>query len=266
MSWNPDLYEQRRKERERPGRDLLAALATCTLGRYPQRLIDLGCGTGYLSRALAALYPSARLIGLDHDPAMLEKAQELDNPHGVLWRQGNIATWLSQGDDDPPYDLIFSNAALHWLDNHEALIPALVERLAPGGTLAMQMPANFDAPSHRILADLAHNAPWRDRLGDAFKHDVVLDVAAYWRLLRPRCRTVDIWKTSYLHCLDGVDPVLEWLRATALTPLHDRLSASERQSFEEQCASSLRAAYPQEPQGCTLFPFSRLFILAQMAE
>lgn len=254
MAWNPDLYERYRTLRERPGQDLLSALPDI----MPGTITDLGCGTGYLTRKLAERFPAATVIGLDSDAAMLAKAAGAASR--VFWRQGDIGEWQP----DAPPDLIFSNAALHWLPDHAGLFARLAGFLAPGGVLAVQMPDNFAAPSHRLLADMAGREPWREVLTGALDHGTVLRPDEYWRILRPYCRSIDIWHSDYLQVLEGEDPVLDWVSATALLPVTSRLQPHQAISFHAAYGAALRDAYPVEADGSTLFPFRRIFILARI--
>ncbi|MFV3075250.1 methyltransferase domain-containing protein [Niveispirillum fermenti] len=255
MQWNPSQYERFRAPRERPGRDLLAALPPLR----PGMVTDLGCGTGYLTRQLADRFPDAAVTGLDSDPAMLARAAAIASR--VRWRQGDIATWVP----DAPQDLIFSNAALQWLPGHDVLFPCLAGCLTDGGVLAVQMPDNFDAPSHLLLRETAADGPWAPALRTAMDHHhALLSPADYWRLLRPHCGSVDIWSSDYLHVLEGADPVLEWTAGTALLPVMARLPADQAAAFREAYANRLRLAYPAEGDGRTLFPFRRLFIVARI--
>lgn len=253
MAWNPTQYELFRVARERPGQDLLAAIPPLA----PNQIVDLGCGTGYLTRLLGQNYPHARVTGVDNDRAMLAKAAA--DPSGVIWELGDAAQWRSVR----PVDLIFSNAALHWLPDHHALFPELAGALANDGVLAVQMPRNFTAPSHRLLLELAKQGPWAEALKGALDHETVLSPDAYYRLLRPHCRQIDIWETEYLHILSGPDPVLEWVKGTALLPVMARLDEDLAATFRDLYAERLRAAYPPERDGHTLFPFRRLFIVAR---
>lgn len=254
MAWNPDLYERYRALRERPGRDLLSALPDI----MPGGITDLGCGTGYLTRQLAERFQAATVTGLDSDAAMLAKAAGAASR--VFWQQGDIGQWQP----DAPPDLIFSNAALHWLPDHAGLFARLAGFLAPGGVLAVQMPDNFAAPSHRLLAGLAGREPWREDLAGALDHGTVLTADAYWRILRAHCRSIDIWHSDYLQVLEGEDPVLEWVSATALLPVTSRLPPDQAADFRAAYGAALRDAYPMEADGSTLFPFRRIFILARI--
>lgn len=254
LAWDPTLYERYRALRERPGRDLLAAIPEIV----PGSVIDLGCGTGYLTRQLAQRYPAAAVTGLDNDQAMLTKAAETASR--VIWRRDDIGQWRADGQKP---GLIFSNAALHWLPDHAALFPRLLNDLAPGGVLAVQMPDNFAAPSHRLLMQLAERGPWRDVLAGALDHGRVLDPADYWRILNGAGRRIDIWHTDYLQVLEGDDPVLEWVSATALLPVTTRLPDDQAAAFRDAYGAALRQAYPKEGDGSTLFPFRRIFIVVQ---
>jgi len=253
MAWNPAQYERFRTARERPGQDLLAAIPPLD----PGQIVDLGCGTGYLTRQLGQNFPRARVTGVDNDRAMLAKAAA--EPSGVTWELGDAAQWRP----GRPVDLIFSNAALQWLPDHHALFPHLAGALAADGVLAIQMPRNFNAPSHRLLQELATEGPWADTLKGALHHDTVLAPDAYYRLLRPHCRQLDIWETEYLHILPGPDPVLEWVKGTTLLPVMARLDEDMAATFRDLYAERLRTAYPPERDDHTLFPFRRLFIVAR---
>ncbi len=161
-----------------------------------------------------------------------------------------------------PADLVFSNAALHWLDDHAGLFPRLVSMLAPGGGLAVQMPHNHGAPSHTCMTEAAEAGPWRDRLHPLLRPSPVAAPAFYYDLLAPRSRAFDIWETEYLHVLEGDNPVVEWTRGTALRPLIAALEGAEREAFLAEYAQRVARAYPRRSDGRTLFPFRRLFFVA----
>lgn len=251
--WDADQYEKFAEPRRQPGLDLLHRLPPVA----PDRVIDLGCGAGALTPALRARFPDARLVGVDNDPAMLARAREA---HGDAadWVEADIADWAPDG----PVDMIFSNAALHWLPKHAALFPRLLQWFAPGGILAVQMPRNFSEPSHQILRNLAAEGPWADRLSIPARP--VLDMTGYWDLLAPRTATLDLWETQYLHQLTGPDPVYEWTKGTALTPIRAALTEAEFEDFAARYKKRLLEAYPQWPGGTTLYPFRRLFMVASV--
>jgi trans-aconitate 2-methyltransferase len=177
----------------------------------------------------------------------------------VRWLEQGLADWRA----DAPADLIYSNAALHWLPDHQRLFPELLVQLAPGGVLAVQMPRNFDAPSHTMIADTVRAGPWRARLQPLLRPAPVAAPAFYYGVLAALVARVDIWETEYLQVLEGVDPVKEWTKGTWLKQFLDALGdASEREAFEQDYAARVRTAYPMRADGKTLLPFRRLFIVA----
>jgi trans-aconitate 2-methyltransferase len=178
---------------------------------------------------------------------------------GITWQQADLATWRPPR----PADLIYSNAALHWIPDHERLIPALLAALAPAGVLAVQMPRNFGAPSHTLISEAAREGPWRARLEPLLRPSPVAEPAFYYDLLAPRAGALDVWETEYLQILEGPDPVKEWTKGTWLRPLLDALEEPERSRFEARYAERVATAYPPQPDGRTLFPFRRLFIVAR---
>ena len=255
MAWNPEQYLQFAQPRLPPAMDLLARVALAS----PARVCDLGCGTGSATRAIAQRWPRAEVTGVDDSDTML--AQAARDGGAIRWVRAGIAGWVPER----PLDLVYSNAALHWLPDHGTLFPRLLDALAPGGVLAVQMPRNFEAPSHTLIERTVRDGPWRARLEPLLRPVPVGEPRAYHALLAPRCASVDIWETEYLQVLHGPDPVKEWTKGTWLKPLLDALDAADRPAFEEAYARRLRVAYPAEPDGSTLFPFRRLFIVATRA-
>lgn len=253
MAWDPSIYLKYQGERTRPAADLLAHISN----EAPRSVIDLGCGPGNSTALLAARWPTAVLTGVDSDSAMLERASA--SGLKATWEEADITTWQPSS----PPDVIFSNAALHWLDRHEILLPRLAGFLIPGGTLAVQMPRNHAAPSHALLRDVAHTGPWAKVLAPLLKEAPVADPEVYFRWLAPHTSSIEIWETTYLMRLSGADPVLSWVRGTVLRPILEALSERHEAAFEAAYAERLRAAYPREADGSTLFPFRRLFIVAQ---
>ena len=198
----------------------------------------------------------ARLWGVDGSAAMLARAQ----PHPrITWMQQDLRDWRAE----VPADLLFSNAALQWLPDHACLFPALLASLAAGGILAVQMPCNFQEPSHRLMAATALEGPWRARLEGLIRTAPVGKPSFYHALLAPQADSIDIWQTRYLHVLEGADPVKEWTKGTWLKPLLDALQEPQRAAFEADYAARVRAAYPPQPDGHTLFEFNRLFLVAR---
>ena len=258
MAWDPAQYLRFADERLRPGFDLLARIGELP----PGPIVELGCGTGVHTRALAERWPDRAVCGVDGSPEML--AQAAAQSSRIAWRQADIAAWRTA----TPAALIFSNATLQWLDDHETLFPRLLEQLVPGGVLAVQMPRNFDAPSHVLMRGTASEPPWADRLAPLLRFDPVARPEIYCDLLVPLARgALDLWETEYLHVLGGADgaesPVLAWVRGTALRPLLAPLAAAEQNDFAARYDAKLKRAYRRRVDGKTLFPFRRLFLVAR---
>ncbi|WP_142849110.1 methyltransferase domain-containing protein [Telmatospirillum sp. J64-1] len=258
MRWDPAVYESYAGPRLRPVLDLIGRIPL----EAPARIWDLGCGTGSGTHLLARRWPEARVTGLDSSPDMLARAAAQAEGGRIDWQRGDIASWHP---DQPP-DLIFSNAALQWLDGHERLFPRLFGTLAPGGVLAVQMPRNHAAPSHQAILDAVRSGPWRQRLTPLLRVQPVAEPARYHDWLSPLAAGLDLWETEYLHVLSGEDPVLNWMSSTALAPFLQALDGAERDAFRADCAARLREAYPPGSDGKTLFPFRRLFLLARKAQ
>ena len=252
LPWNPQQYLLAAGHRLRPSIDLLAHVSHDS----PRRVVDLGCGPGNATRLLAERWPEAEILGVDSSTEMLARARA-EGPKAD-WLEADIGTW----EPETPPDVIFSNAALHWLDDHEKLFPRLLASLAPGGVLAVQMPRNIDSPSHRLARESAREGPWWAALTGAFRDSPVAEPAAYYALLAGQAAKLDIWETEYLHVLEGEDPVLAWTLGTALLPVRQRLDAESFEAFKTHHAAKLRTAYPPQPGGETLFPFRRLFVIA----
>jgi trans-aconitate 2-methyltransferase len=251
MGWNPDQYLRFAQPRMRPAIDLLARIDAAD----PKFVCDLGCGAGNVTRLLAERWPRAELIGVDDSEAMLSQAaRELPQ---VQWIRESIATWTTA----TPLTILYSNAALHWLPNHHALFPALINQLATGGVLAAQMPRNFLAPSHTLIAETVRTGEWRDKVKHLLIPPPVAEPLFYYELLAPLASELDIWETEYLQVLSGQDPVKEWVKGTWLKQFLDPLDADEREAFEADYAQRLRVAYPPMANGKTVFPFRRLFVV-----
>jgi trans-aconitate 2-methyltransferase len=222
----------------------------------PVAVYDLGCGAGNVTRFLAQRWPAAAVTGVDGSPAMLARARAAVPT--IQWEEADLGTWRPPR----PADLLYSNAALHWLDGHERLFPRLVADLGPGGVLAVQMPRNHGAPSHTEMVAAAEAGAWRERLRPLLRARPTAEPSFYYDVLAPHASHLDIWETEYLHVLEGANPVVEWTRGSALKPLLDGLQEPERSGFLAEYSRRVAQAYPPRPGGQTLFPFRRLFIVA----
>lgn len=253
MSWDPTQYLKFAGERLRPAIDLLARVPLAA----PASVVDLGCGAGNLTPLIQQRWPQAKHTGVDSSPEMLAKARQ-DYP-AASFVQGDVATWRP----DEPVDLLYSNATLHWLNDHETLIPGLLDCIRPGGWLAIQMPRNFGAKSHTTITDAIELGPWRAKLEPHLRRQPVAEPAIYWRMLSDKTASLEIWETKYVQVLSGANPVAEYTKGTWLKQFLDRLEEPERSAFEADYRQRVAQAYPKEEDGRTLFPFRRLFILAQ---
>ncbi|AVZ73483.1 trans-aconitate methyltransferase [Streptomyces lunaelactis] len=267
-TWDPHQYLRHAGHRTRPFLDLLTRIPQLPHSDRPARIADIGCGPGNVTALLADRWPQARITGFDLSPEMLaiaEKEHAGTTPGGgrLDFRAADAAHWTP----DEPYDLIVSNAALQWVPDHPESFALWIEGLAPGGTLAFQVPGNFTSPSHALLDELCDTAQWRGRLGDHGRRYVhILDPADYLgRLMNLGCET-DTWETTYLQLLAGDDPVLDWVKGTALRPVLTELAddPDAATEFLGQYRDLLRKAYPPGPHG-TVFPFRRIFAVARKA-
>jgi trans-aconitate 2-methyltransferase len=253
VPWDPAQYLKFAGHRLRPAIDLLSRIDA----EDPAEVYDLGAGAGNVTRLIKERWPDAHVTGVDDSQEMLAKAAAAAPE--ITWQRADLAAWRPAR----RADIIYSNAALHWVVDHDRLFQDLVAELAPGGVLAVQMPRNFSAPSHTALAEAARSGPWRARLEPLLRPAPVAEPAFYFDLLAPRVAALDIWETEYLQVLEGENPVKEWTKGTWLRPLLDALGEPERSGFEAAYAALVARAYPPRADGHTLFPFRRLFIVAR---
>jgi trans-aconitate 2-methyltransferase len=251
--WSAQQYVVFENERTRPVRDLINAIPTANV-RFA---IDLGCGPGNSTEVLAARFPNAAVTGLDSSSEMVEAARK--RLPGIRFEIGKVESW----DEPGPFDVILANAVFHWVPNHAGLFPRLVARLAPGGSLAVQMPDNLEEPAHQLIRETAASGPWAAKLADAAKARTAVESPNwYYNLLRTDCERVEFWRTTYYHRLaGGVDGVIEWFKGSGLRPFLTRLSEIEQAAFLDCYRSALATAYTPLPDGIVLLPFPRLFIV-----
>ena len=263
-TWNPQQYDKFSDNRQRPFADLMSRVGAST----PKIVVDLGCGPGSLTLTLAQRWPDARIIGVDSSAEMLDQARRNDRDGRVEWMRSDVESWdpLQLGEQ---IDVITSNALLQWLPSHRQLMPGWVAALAPGGWFAMQVPGNFNAPSHTLLREVAARAPRANELLPRLRAGEAVDEpSTYVALLAGLGCDVDAWETTYQHILDpdGAqdEPVLEWTKGTALLPVFELLKEeSERADFVAAYGSALLQAYPRQSFG-TVFAFRRIFAVAHM--
>ena len=271
--WDATLYLRFGGERARPFFDLLARVGA----ELPRYVVDMGCGPGNLTAMLAQRWPSATVCGVDNSPQMIETARQLtpaaapraagsagsgsvvtSHAPGLSFMLDDIRHWEPQSLPD----VIVSNAVLQWVPGHRELLVRWAGQLADDGWLAFQVPGNFDQPSHAILREMAASARWRSLLRDAELNRQSADPADYAGLLAGAGYEVDAWETTYVHILQGEDPVLEWYKGTGLRPVLAVLDADQGADFLAEYGEKIRVAYPPGPFG-TVFPFRRVFTVAR---
>ena len=249
MPWNPDKYHQFQTQRSAPFYDLLELVEI----RPNLRVVDLGCGTGQLTRHLADTLPESNVLGLDSSPQMLERTSEYVRS-GLRFEQGELAEL------DGQWDLIFSNAALQWSDNHEKLIPFLFNHLKPGGQIAVQVPSNFGSTPHQTIFNTADQEPFVSVLGGWNRQPSVLSIEAYADLLfREGAQEIFVFEKVYPHVLENADAIVEWISGTALVPYFKRLG-DHKDEFTNAIRRELRISMPGEP---VFYPFKRTFFSAR---
>jgi trans-aconitate 2-methyltransferase len=253
--WDPQQYKRFEAERDRPAQDLLNRLPG---GLAPREVWDLGCGAGQHAAKLKRRYPQAVVHGLDSSAAMIEQAKA--QAEDVDWRLDDLTSWTAGA----PADLILANASLQWLPDHRNLLARLTQALSPGGVIAIQMPLAWETLHHRTMRAVAADGPWAGRLKDRETIAALLTPEDYYDVLAEHCVDIDIWSTTYLHVLCGVDPVLEWMKGTALRPHLTALGddPSMRAAYLSALGARLSQAFPKRPDGVTLLPFPRLFLVA----
>jgi trans-aconitate 2-methyltransferase len=252
MAWDPAQYLTFGNERLQPALDLLSRIPL----EAPRTVIDLGCGPGNVTKALKGRWPNAAFTGVDGSPEMLERARAEDPD--IEWIEADLNDWRP----DAPADLIYSNAALHWLNEHDRLFPQLMQHVAPGGYLAVQMPRNWLAPSHTCIPEAVHAGPWREMLEPLLRPAPSHEPSFYYELLASETSSLAIWETEYCQILEGENPVAEFVKGTQLKRFLDALEEPARSEFEDDYRKRILAAYPKRRNGKTLFPFRRLFLLA----
>jgi trans-aconitate 2-methyltransferase len=250
--WSARQYTIFENERTRPVRDLVAAIPATEA----RTAVDIGCGPGNSTEVLAARFPGAAVSGMDSSPDMVEAARK--RLPALQFDLADVSNWTDAG----PYDVILANAVLQWVPDHKTLFPKLVEKLAPGGSLAVQMPDNLDEPAHRLMRDVAENGRWAQNLAGTVR-TARANAGWYYGFLKPLCSRVDVWRTVYHHPLaGGAAAVVEWFKGSALRPLLAQLDPAEQAEFLRRYEATIAAAYPALPDGTVLLPFPRLFIVA----
>jgi len=247
--WDAKSYDRFEAERARPSRDLIARIAA-----PPRRALDLGCGSGLSTLELRRAFPEAEIVGVDLSPDMLSAAAKRLPEARFL--EGDVATFDTRG-----FDLVFANAVFHWVPDHIAVLAKIAAALPAGGCLAVQMPDNYNEPSHRLMREVAAREAFRGANFPAVR-EMIGDFASYDQALCPPCDYVDIWRTTYAHRLDSPEAVVKWVEGSGLRPYLDALEPAAHPKFLAAYGEAIAKAYPALANGIVLFPFPRLFVVA----
>ena len=253
-TWDPAQYLRFGNERLRPALDLLAQIPL----EAAAHVVDLGCGPGNVTPLLKHRFPGADVLGIDGSPDMLAKAR-IAAPD-CRFEKGDFNIWVPEAKPD----LIYSNAALHWVTDHDILFPHLLSLLAPDGVLAIQMPSMHDAPLRALQNEVAATGPWASILKDTGFARGLLPTGTYYDVLKPRTQHLDMWETTFLHVLTGENAVTQWAEGSSLRPFLDALPSELKQPFRDAYSEALRPHYPRRADGTTLLPFKRLFMVARV--
>lgn len=248
--WNPKKYLQFKHQRTQPARDLAARL----LDFSPAAAADIGCGPGNSTAVLKEMFPSAKLIGIDNSESMIAKARE---------KYADISFRVCSAQElRGKYDLIFSNACFQWIPDHEELIPDLMEKLNPGGYLAVQMPMNHNEPLYCLINEMIHDPKWNFEKA-ALEKNEVLSQREYFDILSGCSSSFDMWETVYYHVLPSHEQLIEWVESTRLRPYLNVLNDEDKILFKSELLKKAEKAYPFTQTGEVILRFRRLFFTAR---
>lgn len=256
MAWSATQYLKFEEERTRPARDLLAQVPLQTA----ERAYDLGCGPGNSTELLIARFGTEAVTGLDSDADMLDKAR--GRLPGTAFVEADLSTWRPEA----PADLLYANAVLQWLPDHLTLMESLINHLAPGGVLAVQMPDNLDEPTHLLMEETGAAGPWAPAFaGGRLRRARLPSPAAYLERLSAKAARVDVWHTIYYHPMANAEAIVEWVKGTGLRPYLDAAGKDHAEAFLTDYTARIRKAYPPMADGRVLLKFPRLFVVAVKA-
>jgi len=250
--WNPDLYMQFSSERTQPSIDLIGKINQIE----PKSIIDIGCGPGNSTQVLVNRWPKSQITGLDSSTAMIKKAKQ-DYPNQE-WIVADALTY----NPEIKYDIIFSNAVIQWIPNHEKLLTKFHENLTDNGIIAIQIPLFWDMPLGQIINNTAKDDRWKTKTESVSNLFTIHDYSFYFDQLSELFNSIEMWETHYMHILNSHIAILEMMRSTGLKPCLERLDDdSEKNKFEEEVLKKIRNAYPIQKNGKVLLPFKRLFFI-----
>lgn len=247
MAWNPDIYNAFKEQRFEPFYDLLSLIKV----KPGLKVIDLGCGTGELTCKLSNHLEEATVLGIDSSAEMLRDAGTYSR-EGLSFEQVNIEEKVRSGEQ---YDLIFSNAALQWIDHHQELFPEIISMIRKGGQLAVQVPSNHEHFTHRTLKKIASEEPFKTAFKGWQRGVSVLSIDDYSRIFFDNgCLEMTVYEKIYPHILKDANAIYDWTSGTAMIPYVERLEGSLKEDFIKEYKGRLQEEYPQQP---VFYPFKR---------
>ena len=250
--WNPNQYLQFRTQRTQPSIDLVAKIDFAE----PKTILDIGCGPGNSTQVLVHRWPKARIIGLDNSASMIAKAKT-EYP-AQEWILADAATYES----DLKFDIVFSNATIHWIPNHPALISRIQGLLLDGGIVAVQLPLFWAMPLGQIIDQISRDSRWQSQTEQVSELFTIHDYSFYYDELSALFRKVDLWETTYMDILDSHQSIVEMIRSTGMKPYLERLGTDvARDEFEQEVLKEIMQVYPLQQNGKVILPFKRLFFI-----
>lgn len=252
MPWNPEVYNNFKEERTAPFDDLLKMVAV----KPNLSVIDLGCGTGELTNKLSEHLPDAAVLGIDSSGEMLKKTEAYTTDN-CIFKQQSIEEVLDEGRQ---WDLVFSNAALQWVEDHHKLMPRVISLVRKEGQLAIQVPSNHDHYSHIAIKELAASEPYRQVFKGWSRTAPVLKIEEYAKMLFDNgAKSITVFEKAYPHILENADGIVKWTSGTALIPYLERLPKDLHNSFISEYRALLQARFPESP---VFYPFKRTLMSA----
>lgn len=248
--WNPEKYLLFKKQRTQPAIDLAKRVEKYN----PKTIVDIGCGPGNSTEVLRTLFPHSEILGIDSSASMIEKAAKACT--GIKFLRCNAANLTGT------YDLLFSNACLQWISDHENLIPQLMSKLNPGGVLAVQIPMNSEEPLFRIIQETAARSKWNFEAVH-FEQNDTLPPHQYFDVLSHCASSFELWETVYYHAMASHKQLMEWVKGTRLRPYLDVLNPVQQLEFENDILFRAKEEYPRMENGEVILKFRRFFFIAQ---
>jgi trans-aconitate 2-methyltransferase len=251
--WNPELYLKFGNERTQPSIDLVNRIQ---LDKQPENIIDIGCGPGNSGQVLISRWPNAKLLGIDSSEAMIAQAKK-DYPRQE-WIVSDALKFISP----IKFDVVFSNATIQWIPDHEKLLNGFCSLLSDNGVLAFQAPMFNHMPIRQAIAKVARESRWKSKLENCASVFTFHEAGFYYDLLSPRLSSLELWETYYLHVLESHEAIIDWIQSTGMKPYLDSLSGeNEKSDFRTEALNEVKKDYPAQKNGKVIFPFRRLFVI-----